>query len=202
LPLLLPAIAALVTHEEIVSLWAMGSMTLFPIVLLSSPRLVISRVAATIVLVVAIAMPVLVTAAAPAIAVIIHRNGVSNFAAHYRLVADAVRKTWRETINRPLRIIGSYDNLLNGVVFYLPDQPSTFEVISPDRTPWVDEARIARDGIALVCPMVVAECMHAVNERAAKLPAAKRVEVEISRSYFGLADRPERYLIVVIPPHG
>jgi hypothetical protein len=180
----------------------MGSMTLFPIVLLSSPRLVISRVAATIVLIVAIAVPVLVAAAAPAIAVIIHRNGVSNFAAHYRLVADAVEKTWRETINQPLRVIGSYDNLLNGVVFYLPDQPSTFEAVSPDRTPWVDEARIARDGIALVCPMVVAECTHAVDERAAKNPAAKRVEVEISRSYFGLAGKPERYLIVVIPPHG
>jgi 4-amino-4-deoxy-L-arabinose transferase-like glycosyltransferase len=202
LPLLLPAIAALVTREEIVSLWAMGSMALFPIVLLSSPRLVISRVAATIVLIVAIAVPVLVAAAAPAIAVIIHRNGVSNFAAHYRLVAEAVEKTWRETINQPLRVIGSYDNLLNGVVFYLPGQPSTFEVVSPDRTPWVDEARIARDGIALVCPIVVAECTHAVNERAAKHPAVKRVEVEISRSYFGLAGKPERYLIVVMPPRG
>jgi hypothetical protein len=202
LPLLLPAIAALATREEIISLWAMGSMTLFPVVLLSSPALVISRAAAAVILGVAIALPVLATAAAPAIAVIIHQNGVSNFASHYRLVAEAMEKAWRATTDRPLRVVGSYDNLVDGVVFYLSDRPSTFEVVSPARTPWVDEARIEREGIALVCPVTLPECMRAVNERAAKNPAAKRVEVEISRRYFGVGDRPERYLIVTIPPRG
>jgi hypothetical protein len=200
--LLLPAIAALATREEIVSLWAMGSMTLFPVVLLSSPALVISRAAAAVILGVAIALPVLATAAAPAIAVIIHQNGVSNFATHYRLVAEAMEKAWRASTDRPLRVVGSYDNLVDGVVFYLSDRPSTFEVVSPARTPWVDEARIEREGIALVCPVTLPECMRAVNERAAKNPAAKRVEVEISRRYFGVGDRPERYLIVTIPPRG
>jgi 4-amino-4-deoxy-L-arabinose transferase-like glycosyltransferase len=200
LPLLLPAIAALATHEEIVSLWAMGSMTLFPVVLLSSPLLVISRFAATTVLAIAVAVPVLVAAAAPAIAVIIHRNGLSNFASHYRLVASAMEKAWRETTDRPLRLIGSYDNLLNGVVFYISDRPSTFEVVTPDRTPWTNEARIARDGIVLVCPEVEQLCMRAVNERAAKVPMAKRVEVDISRTYLGVPDKSVRYLIVAVPP--
>jgi hypothetical protein len=198
--LLLPAIAALATHEEIVSLWAMGSMTLFPVVLLSSPLLVISRFAATTVLAIAVAVPVLVAAAAPAIAVIIHRNGLSNFASHYRLVASAMEKAWRETTDRPLRLIGSYDNLLNGVVFYISDRPSTFEVVTPDRTPWTNEARIARDGIVLVCPEVEQLCMRAVNERAAKVPMAKRVEVDISRTYLGVPDKSVRYLIVAVPP--
>jgi len=201
LPLLLPAIAALVTHEEIVSLWAMGSMTLFPVVLLSSPRVAVSRAAAAVILGIALALPLLATAAAPAIAVIVHRNGISNFATHYRLVAGAIEKAWHETTDRPLRIVGSYDNLVNGVAFYLVDQPSTFEVISPVRTPWIDEARIARDGVALVCPLTVQECVRAVDARAAKEPRSRRVEVEISRRYFGVSDPAVRYLIVTIAPH-
>jgi 4-amino-4-deoxy-L-arabinose transferase-like glycosyltransferase len=201
-PLVLPAIAALVTHEDIISLWAMGSMTLFSIVLLSSPLLVISRAAALMVLSIAIAVPVLATASAPAIAALIHRKGLSNYAAHYRLVADAVAKAWVETTNQPLRLVGSYDNVLNGVVFYLPDRPSTFEIVTPRLTPWVDESRIAREGIALVCPVAQSMCMRALQDRVAKAHATRRVEVEISRSYFGVPDKPERYLIVTIPPQG
>jgi hypothetical protein len=45
-------------------------------------------------------------------------------------------------------------------------------------------------------------CMRALQDRAAKAPAAHRVEVEISRSYLGAADKAERYLIVTIPPQG
>jgi hypothetical protein len=202
LPLLLPAIAALVTHEEIVSLWAIGSMTLFPVVLLSSPFLVISRATAITVLSIAIALPALVTASAPAIAAIIHRHGVSNYAAHYRLLAEEIAKAWRATTNRPLRLVGSYNNVLNGVVFYLPDRPSTFEIVTPRLTPWADETRIAREGIALVCPVAESLCMRALRDLAAKAHAVRSMEVEISRSYFGVADKPERYLITTIPPQG
>jgi 4-amino-4-deoxy-L-arabinose transferase-like glycosyltransferase len=200
LPLLLPAIAALATREEIISLWAMGSMTLFPVVLLSSPRVVISRVTAVRILATAIAVPLPVLAASPGIAMIIHRNGVSNFATHYHLVANAIEKVWRETTDRPLRLVGSYDNVVNGVAFYLSDRPSTVEIVTPARTPWADEARVARDGVALVCPTVESLCMRAIETRAASHPSAKRVEVEISRSYFGVPGPPERYLIVTIPP--
>jgi 4-amino-4-deoxy-L-arabinose transferase-like glycosyltransferase len=200
LPLVLPSIAALATREEIVSLWAMGSMTLFPIVLLSSPALVISRASAVMILGIAIVVPIIATAAAPAIAVAVHRNGISNFATHYQLIAAATEKAWREATDKPLRLLVSYDNVVNGVVFYLADRPSTFEVVTPARTPWVDEERIARDGIALVCPAAESLCMRALDDRAAKAPLSKRVETTISRSFFGAADKPERYVIVVIPP--
>src|SRR5262249_42571271 len=109
-------------------------------------------------------------------------------------------KAWRETTDRPLRLVGSYDNVVNGVVFYLSDRPSTVEIVTPARTPWADEARVARDGVALVCPTVESLCLRAIETRAASHPNAKRVEVEISRSYFGVAGPPEQYLIVTIPP--
>jgi hypothetical protein len=200
LPLLLPSLAAIVTQEEVVSLWAMGSMTLFPVVLLSSPLLAMPRRAATVILGVAVAFPLLALAAAPAIAVVIHQRGVPNYATHYRLLADAVERAWRESNAQPLRLVGSYETIINGMIFYLPDRPSTFEIATPARTPWVDEARIKREGIALVCPAAESDCMRALDARAAKAVNARRTELDLSRVYFGIAGKSEHYVIVTIPP--
>ncbi len=199
-PIVLPTAAALATRADIVSLWAMGSMTLLPVVLLSSPKVEIGREALMRLVALAVALPVVMLALAPAIAVFIHQRGVANYATHYRLLAQAVERTWRETTDRPLRLVGSYDNLVDGMVFYFSGRPSTFEIVSPQRTPWVDEARIARDGVALACPVSETPCMNALEARAARGIVGKRVEVEISRRFFGSNDTPQRYVIVTIPP--
>jgi hypothetical protein len=175
-------------------------MTLVPVVLLSSAQVTITRTEMRRVLVLAMAAPIIAAALSPAIAIVIHRRGVPNHATHYRLVAQAVEKAWRQTSDQPLRLIGSYDNLLYGALFYFPGGPSTLEITNPGVTPWTDEARIAREGIALFCPVEETRCVQAMNERAARSPAARRVEVELSRSYFGAADKPVRYAIVTIPP--
>jgi 4-amino-4-deoxy-L-arabinose transferase-like glycosyltransferase len=202
LPLLLPIAAAVAAREEVVSLWSIGSMTLFPVVVLSSEQVTIPRTAARRILALSIAFPIVAAALSPAIAFAIHRRGVPNYSAHYSLVARAADQVWHQTTDRPLRLIGSYDNLLYGALIYFPERPSTLEIINPSVTPWTDDARIAREGIALFCPVEMAPCVQAMNARAARGPVGKRVEVELSRTYFGVADKPERYVIVTIPPSG
>jgi hypothetical protein len=199
-PLVLPTIAALVAREEIVSLWAIGSMTLAPVVLLSSSQVIIPRAAAQRILALAIAVPIVALALSPVIAIVIHRQGVPNHATHYRLVAQAAEKAWRETTDRPLRLIGSYNNLLYGTVFYFPQRPSTLEIVSPEVTPWTDAGRVAREGIVLFCAVEDVRCVKAMDELASHGPVGKRIEVEISRSYFGAADTPVRYVIATVPP--
>ncbi|HVY59242.1 MAG TPA: glycosyltransferase family 39 protein [Xanthobacteraceae bacterium] len=199
-PIVLPILAAMLAKADIVSLWAMGSMTLLPVVLLSSPRLTLTREAVAGLVMLAIGVPVVLTALAPAIAFVIHQRGIDHHATHYRLLAQAVERAWRQTTDRPLRLVGSYDNLLNGMAFYFADRPSTAEIVNPERTPWADEARIAREGIALACPVDERPCMKALAARAAHSPDARRTDVEIARRFFGTDDRPERFVIVVIPP--
>ena len=97
-------------------------------------------------------------------------------------MARDVEKVWHETTDRPLRLVGGSANLLYGSVLYFADRPSLLEIASPQLTPWVDEARIARDGIALYCPAADSVCMKALNARAAGSVVGKRVEVEVSRS--------------------
>jgi hypothetical protein len=200
LPLLLPTLLAVIAREQAVSLWAIGGMTLLPVVLLSSPHVVISRTAAVRILGVAVALPLLAIAAAPIVALRVHLSGSAKYRDQYRLVAEAADKFWRETTGRPLRVVGSYDNVLYGTVFYFPERPTTFEIKSPYLTPWTDEARIAHEGILLYCPIVENLCMEPLEMLAAANPRAKRMETDISRSFLGLPGPVTRYAIVAIPP--
>jgi len=200
LPLALPTLMAVATAEKVVSLWAIAGMTLLPVVLLSSPRMVISRIAAIRILAIAVCFPMLAVLVAPIVAVVTHLNGIPNYGTQYSLVAEAAGKVWRETTGEPLRLVGSYDNVLNGTAFYFQDRPSTFEIVTPALTPWTDEARIARQGILLYCPVTENRCMDALNRRAATAPLGRRVEVELSRTFLGIPGPVTRYVIVAIPP--
>lgn len=200
LPLVLPAFLALASSEKVVSIWAFGGMTLLPVVLLSSPRIVIPRLAAVRILAVAVAFPFLAVLAAPVVALVTHINGVPNYGNQYSLIADAAGRFWHETTARPLRLVGSYDNVMNGSVFYFPDRPSTLDIMNPRLTPWADDARIAREGVLLYCPVTETGCMDAMNRRDAAAPASRRTEVDISRRFLGFAGPATRYAIVAIPP--
>ncbi len=199
-PLLLPAAIALVAGARVTALWTMPGMTLLPVVLMSSPLVVVSRAALVRLLAVAVALPVAATLAAPAVAIAIHRAGVLLHAAHYRLLAGALEQAWHATSDRPLRLVGSDADTVNGVAPYLADRPSTMDVLGPDRTPWADESRVAREGVALVCPVDGLWCVKAIEARAAGTLAARRTEVELVRRHFGVAGKPVRYLVIAVPP--
>jgi 4-amino-4-deoxy-L-arabinose transferase-like glycosyltransferase len=200
LPLVLPAFLALASSEKVVSIWAFGGMTLLPVVLLSSPRIVIPRLAAIRILAAAVAFPVLAVLAAPVVALVTHLNGVPNYGSQYSLIAATAGRFWHETTARPLRLVGSYDNVMNGSVFYFPDRPSTLDIMNPRLTPWADDARVAREGVLLYCPVTETGCMDAMNKRAAAAPGSRRTEVDISRHFLGIAGPVIRYAIVAIPP--
>jgi hypothetical protein len=200
IPLLLPIAAAVAAKEEVVSLWSIGGMTLFPVVLLSSARVTIARTHARRILALAIAIPIIAAALSPAIAIVIHWQGVPNYATHYRLLARAIEQIWRDTTTAPLRLVGSQTTVMNGVAFYLTDRPSTLDLPDPRLTPWADNARVAHEGVAFVCPLDDPICMYAIEARTAREPVGRRVEVEISRVYLGIAGAPKRYLIIIVPP--
>ena len=199
LPLVLPLLLAVAAHEMVTSLWAIASMTLVPVVLLSSPMVTIPAAAARRIVGLALVFPLIALAASPLIAVVIHRQGVPNHAAHYRQLAQAVEQAWGAATGRPLKIIGSYNNLLYGMLFYLPRDVAPLEIVSPRVTPWVDEADVERDGIALVCPVDERDCLQALDRRAGG-PASRRREVTLSRRYLGDPGTPERFVIAIVPP--
>jgi 4-amino-4-deoxy-L-arabinose transferase-like glycosyltransferase len=200
-PLILAGLAAIPLQIIIVSLWSMSAMTLLPTVLLSSPLVVMERAVSVRLLVLAVGFPLLMVAISPLVAITIHSKGTTSEEGHYRLIAQAVEHAWRKHTNLPLRIVGSSSDLANGVIFYLPDRPSTFVILNPRETPWVDDARIRREGIAIVCPEQDMDCNRVLDSYAEQTPGAQSEETILARRYFGTLDSPERYRIVVIIPN-
>ena len=198
-PLLLAALAGVAARAQLDPLWAMSAMTLLPVVLFASPLVAVKRAVAVGVLALAIVFPLVMVAASPVIAFVIHRQGVPNYATHYRLIAQAVEQAWRAQTNEPLRIVGGNRPVVDGSNFYFTGQPATFVVTELARTPWVDQARIEREGIAIVCPEIETSCVQEQNAYAARY-GAKAGEVTIARSFFGTTDTPIRYRIAIIPP--
>jgi hypothetical protein len=198
-PLLLAALAGVAARAQLDPLWSMSAMTLLPVVLFASPLVAVKRAAAVGVLALAIVFPLVMIAASPVIAFVIHRQGVPNYASHYRLIARAVERAWRARTSEPLRIVGGNRPVVDGSNFYFTGRPATFVITEPARTPWVDKARIEREGIAIVCPEIETSCVQEQNAYAARY-GAEADEVTLARTYLGSADTPIKYRIAIVPP--
>jgi 4-amino-4-deoxy-L-arabinose transferase-like glycosyltransferase len=196
LPLILPALSAPFLGLELTSLWAMPALTSFPILLLSSPLMVVPREAAVRIVAVSVAFPLLMPLIAPAVAFAIHVTGQAQDKAHYRLLADVITQLWRQMADRPLRLVEGQSNPTFGVAFYAPDRPSVLRDVDPVAA----RARLQRDGIALVCDATNYPCVAWVEKLAAGGRAGHRTEVTLSREFLGWRGQPATYLIITMPP--
>ena len=82
------------------------------------------------------------------------------------------------------------------------DRVAPLEIVDPQVTPWIDEARVARDGIALVLPgRGTSLCMEALE--CACGTRCRRAAASKSRSRAatcGTDDKPDRFVIVTLRP--
>jgi hypothetical protein len=198
-PLILAALVAIVARADLDPLWSMSAMTLLPVVLFASPIVHVRRTVAVAIVALAMIVPLVFLAASPVIALVIHRHGLTNYASHYRLIAQALEQAWRAQTTQPLRIVGGNRPVVDGSNFYFADPPATYVVTEPMRTPWVNDARIARDGIAVVCPHAEGPCIRELNALLAR-HRGKTQEITLTRQFFGSSDPPVDYQIAIIPP--
>ena len=204
--LLTPALVAPFTGVRLTSLWTMSAWTLLPVMLLSSPLVMISRRDALGILTLAAAFPVAMVAAAPAIGFAIHSSEPPPGTAQSSLLAEPVERVWRETTNQPLRLFGGYEEFTDAVPFYMPSHPLAVHVLDGVAVSQALEARIGRDGIALVCPTRSPErpttglCIDRAVARARCSLPGMQVEVEVFRRHLGVGGKRARYLIITIPP--
>ena len=197
--LLVPVPFAVAAHLELTALWTMASWSLLPVVLLSSPVVTLPRLDAVRVVGFAVIFPIVMVIAAPVIAIVIHRTNVTPSMLHSSLLAPAVDKLWRETTPKPLRLFSGFVDFAYGVAFYLPSHPPVVHVLDGVPTPGFDE-RLAREGIALVCPVDEAFCMSKLDALVGRVPGSKRETVEVARTFLGTPSASGRYVIATVPP--
>jgi hypothetical protein len=181
---------------EVTSLWSMSAWTLLPVMLLSSPLTMPHRRAVRAIVAAAIALPPVAVAAAPVIAIALHRDIIPSDTVPVRLLAERVAHEWRRASDRPLRMIGGEGDLAYGVAFYSPGRVSAFPDFNRTLAPWADPARLRREGMAVVCRASV----RCVIPSGLTLQAGPRIEIDIRPDGFGRAGAPGRYVILIAPP--
>ena len=151
-PLLLPVRARRSSRASVLlSLWNTPALNLLPVMALGSPRVVVPRVAVQRIAVGRRRRSrLLIVAASPVVAFVLLKHGVENDAAYARLVMQAAEREWRQVTDKPLKLIAGPFVLVSSAAFYGTDQPSTFADFSRYLSPWADDARIAREGLAVM----------------------------------------------------
>jgi hypothetical protein len=161
-PFLATIALGIVTYSQLSTIWGMPLWFLTGWVVLSSPgisprQVNTPRIAALVVLFWAVLIVI-----AP----------VVNFASSVfrpqqranlplKETALAVTSAWHDaTGGRPLRLVGGDDIFAPAMVFYSKDDPSWYDVENPEFTPWAGPDRIARDGVAIVCPLQDRVCIE------------------------------------------
>jgi 4-amino-4-deoxy-L-arabinose transferase-like glycosyltransferase len=194
-PFLLPVLAAIASGTVIASLWSMPAWTLLPVLLLSEPSVTITAADTRRLLMAAIAVPLVMLLAAPVIAIMVQRTGPAPAAAHARLLAEQIEQAWRAATPQPLRFVGGDAEIAYDVIAYTGGRPRAL----PDMAPPGD-AEPAQSGMALVCFAEDFGCSRAATERALQIAGSRTIESEIARDFLNIPGKPQRYVIVIVPP--
>jgi 4-amino-4-deoxy-L-arabinose transferase-like glycosyltransferase len=198
-PLLLPVVPALIKDITLLSLWNTPALNLLPVMMLGSPLLTVPRVVVVRMAWAITALTLLIVAASPFIAFALLKAGVENDAAYAKLVMQAADREWAATTDKPLKIVAGPFVLASSAAFYGKDKPSTFAHFSNYLSPWVNDARIKREGMAILCndaPL----CLQYMNDVAARFGGGRRVDVTATRSWLGFSSEPARFVITIVPP--
>ncbi len=175
--------------------------------MLASPLVVVSRIASVRLAAIVTAITLTSVVISPLVALTILKTGVENDAAYARLAAAAIEREWRQTTGSPLRLIAGPFTLVASAAFYITDKPSTFADFGSNYTafakslsPWVNNTRIAREGIAIICRAVDDLCLMEMNKLTAARPSGRRSEVTLTRHWLGLEGSTRRFVIATVLP--
>jgi hypothetical protein len=96
-------------------------------------------------------------------------------------------------------MIGGPFALVSSMSFYGKDHPSTYANFQKYLSPWADDARIRRDGMAIVCwddPL----CLQYMEQVTAQFGGGRRAEATVQRHWLGFAGEPRRFILTIVPP--
>jgi hypothetical protein len=193
-PLLLPMLAALAGKTEITSLWSMSAWTLLPVMLLSPPALQVRPVDADRLFGLAIALPLIMLVASPAIAWFT-RDKARPAEAQGKLLAQEVDRDWRNLTPEPLRFVGGEADLAYAVVTWSADRPRALTDM-----PLPPAAVLKRAGRVVVCFAEDSGCKSKAAALAAVTPGSRVIESTIMRAFFRSLGKPQGYTITLIRP--
>jgi len=199
-PLLLPLVVSPLAGIKFTPLWTMPAWFLLPIVLLSPPQAMVSRLDAVRLAFVVLCISLAVLAASPAVAWARFTQEQTKPRAHSAAVSQELTRAWRKAVQGPLAIVAGDLDLASAVTFYSPDHPLFWSYNRPASTPWITDAERARRGWAAVCPAIEPTCVSLMQRADAKSAGVTRVEFDHAAKFLGRRGPTMRFVFVLVPP--
>jgi hypothetical protein len=201
-PHLLPVLIAVPVKSEVSPLFAIPTMTLLPVVLLSSPQLAVTRLVLDRIVLLAMVFPLAMLLLSPLIALYILKSGSVGSQAHYRMLAANIEKHWNAAVGKPLRFVGEDPHLAYGVAAYLPDHPLPYVYDHVRST--IERSEVDKHGIVLLCvDTYAADCRKDSKLFESGGQANAHIQfwtVLLARRFAGVVGPAIGYYIVSIPP--
>ena len=196
-PLLASLIVAIVRNIQLISLWNIPALNLLPVVLLNSDRIKLPRFSVKVMAIVALSFPLAMIPVAPCVAYYKIRYGAENHSLFAGLAGNAAAAQWHAKTSAPLRILAGPFGLVATASAYMPEHPIVYSDFSRYLSPWVDQQRIDRQGMAIIVPADDPRWVREVRKRAR---GADFKEVSLTRRWLWWESEPQRFLIGILPP--
>jgi 4-amino-4-deoxy-L-arabinose transferase-like glycosyltransferase len=110
---------------------------------------------------------------------------------------DAAR-LWHETFDKPVRVVTGSEKYSIAQPFYGPDSPSEFTHFNFEQAPWLDRARIEREGLLVICRADEKYCLEAARPYAHE--GTREIKVTIQRTFAGIAGPRHDLVYFMTPP--
>jgi 4-amino-4-deoxy-L-arabinose transferase-like glycosyltransferase len=192
-PLLVVVPFAIATQARLSALWTMSALSLFGVLCLASPRIVITRSTAAAFATIVIALSAGALAASPIVAFFRLKGGAENEQLYTRQLARQLEIALeQEKQPQPRFLVGTY-SLANSVAFYMRDRP----------LPVALRARVpARWGVSVSNDEFVTLCL--ASDRACRTspmvhPLARWQTITVEPERFGVRGAPESFVLEIKP---
>jgi hypothetical protein len=189
-PLILPALANLISPYRLTPDWTYAQWALLPVVLYSARTLIVDDGTVVRAGLLVIAATIMVLIASPVIAVVNVTASPDQYRPHFRQAAD-----FAETLaGKPLeRALGS-ESIVAGMLVYLPDGRR----LADDPLSAAGRAEAKAHGLAVVCLGDDAQCQRLSD--ALVRDGARTATTALTRSFLGFSGPPLNVRITVVPP--
>jgi hypothetical protein len=199
-PLLVAIPFALATSTSVNALWTMSELSLLGVILLSSPLIQITRSSTSIIAAVAIAVSVLALLASPIVAFWKNKHGIENHAAYTRALAAEVATAWRQSTAQPLRYVASNGVIAYSATFYMEGHPLPISFFTTVNQRWNNLEDLRASGVAVVCPVLDAQCRAARDRFEAAFTVKRRTNVVVVPRWLSFRGEPRTYAVDIVLP--
>jgi 4-amino-4-deoxy-L-arabinose transferase-like glycosyltransferase len=112
-------------------------------------------------------------------------------------LALAATQIWHQRGGQKLSYVTGTRKLADAISFYSNDSPSELIEFNYAYSPWVTPGGVNRSGILVACDVHDQACLKA----GVKFDGSWREDLALSHTFFGVTDRPVRFVLFVVPPH-